>query len=157
MKKVLLSLLVVLAIGAQAQESEITPAAKGVVYGTAPAEAAKPVSVTDLQSKLSNNMFEGQITGKVKEVCKTMGCWMTLEKADGTSLMVKMKDHAFFLPKDLTGKTVVIEGTAGLEDVTEKKRKHLAEDAGKSKEEIAKIKGAIKELQFSASGVKVVD
>jgi hypothetical protein len=44
-----------------------------------------------------------------------------------------------------------------MEDVTEKKRKHLAEDAGKSKEEIAKIKGAVKELQFTASGVKVVE
>ena len=157
MKKILLSILVLFAIGVQAQEADITPAAKGVVYGTAPAETAKPVSVTDLQGKLSNNMFEGQITGKVKEVCKSMGCWMTLEKGDGTTLMVKMKDHAFFLPKDLTGRSVVIEGTAGLEDVTEKKRKHLAEDAGKSKEEIAKIKGAVKELQFTASGVKVLD
>lgn len=156
MKKILLCIMVLLTVAVHAQE-DITPAAKGVVYGTAPAEAAKPVTVVDLQSKLSNNMFEGQITGKVKEVCKSMGCWMTLEKADGSTLMVKMKDHAFFLPKDLTGRTVVIEGMAGLEDVTEKKRKHLAEDAGNSKEEIAKIKGAVKELQFTASGVKVVD
>lgn len=86
-----------------------------------------------------------------------MGCWMTLEKGDGSTLMVKMKDHAFYLPKDLTGRIVVVEGTAGLEEVTEKKRKHLAEDAGKSKEEVAKIKGAVKELQFTASGVKVTD
>jgi len=36
-------------------------------------------------------------------------------------------------------------------------RKHYAEDAGKSKEEIAKIKGAEKDVQFSAKGVKVLD
>jgi hypothetical protein len=36
-------------------------------------------------------------------------------------------------------------------------RKHYAEDAGKSKEEIAKIKGAEKDIQFAAKGVKVLD
>lgn len=157
MKNVLLSVLLVLAIGVQAQDADITPAAKGVLYGTALSATAKPIPVSELQSKLSNDAFEGQLSGKIKEVCQSMGCWITLEKADGTTLMVKMKDHAFFLPKDLAGRTVVIEGTAGMEDVTEKKRKHLAEDAGKSKEEIAKIKGPIKELHFTASGVKVVE
>ena len=157
MKKALFFLFILAVISTGAQESDITPAAKGVVYGAPPSEKGKPISVTELQSKLSNNMFEGQITGRVKEVCKSMGCWMTLEQPNGTALMVEMKDHAFFLPQDLTGRTVVIEGTAGLEDVTEKKRKHLAEDAGKSKDEIAKIIGSVKELQFSASGVKVID
>ncbi len=141
-----------------AQEaSEIKPAEKGVVYGTVISEKGKAVSPDDLQANMANGAFEGKVTGKVKEVCKAMGCWIRLEKADGTSLMVKSKDHGFFMPENLTGKNVVIEGTANVKEVSEDKRKHFAEDAGKSKAEIKKIKGSEKEIQFVASGVKVLD
>jgi len=44
-----------------------------------------------------------------------------------------------------------------VKETSEEKRKHYAEDAGKSKEEIAKIKGSEKDIQFSAKGVKVLD
>lgn len=158
MKKIFFSFLIVSAFSVHAQEaSEITPAAKGVVYGTAPSEKGEAVNPNDLQGKMANGAFEGKVTGKVKEVCKAMGCWIKLEKADGTSLMVKSKDHGFFMPENLTGKTVVIEGTASIKEVSEDKRKHFAEDAGKSKEEIKKIKGSEKEVQFVASGIKVLD
>jgi len=158
MKKLVFFSFILFSLVATSQEaSEITPAAKGVVYGTAPIEQGDAVNPNDLQAKMANGAFEGKVTGKVKEVCKSMGCWITLEKADGTSLMVKSKDHGFFMPENLTGKTVVIEGTASIKEVSEEKRKHLAEDAGKSKEEIKKIKGAEKQMQFIASGVKVLD
>jgi hypothetical protein len=158
MKKVLFFSLLLFALASNAQEaSEITPAAKGVVYGTAPADKGDAVSANELSSKMVNGVFEGKVTGKVKEVCKAMGCWIRLEKADGTSLMVKSKDHGFFMPENLTGKTVVVEGTASVKEVTEEKRKHFAADAGKSKEEIKKIKGGDKEVQLVASGVKVLD
>lgn len=158
MRKVLLLSFVFAALCANSQEaSEIVPAAKGVVYGTAPAEKGEAVNINDLGSKMAAGAFEGKVTGKVKEVCKAMGCWIRLEKGDGTTLMVKSKEHAFFMPENLTGKTVVIEGTASVKEVSEEKRKHFAEDAGKSKEEIKKIKGSEKEIQFVASGVKVLD
>ena len=158
MKKILLAFVFFVAVTANAQESsEIKPAAKGVVYGAAVSESGEAITANDLQAKLNNGVFEGQVTGKVKEVCKSMGCWITLEKADGTSLMVKSKEHGFFMPENLTGKTVVIEGTASIKEVSEEKRKHMAEDAGKSKAEIKKIKGSEKEVQFIATGVKVLD
>jgi hypothetical protein len=157
MKKLLFSFLMLAAVAVQAQESDIKPAAKGVVYGEAIAAQGNTVTPANLQANLVNNAFEGKITGKVKEVCKSMGCWITLDNADGTTLMVKSKDHSFFMPQNLVGKTVVVEGTASVKEVTEAKRKHLAEDAGKSKDEIKKIKGAAKELQFIAKGVEVLD
>jgi hypothetical protein len=157
MKKLFFSFLVVLAVSAHAQDGDIKPAAKGVVYGEAIATSGTALTPTDLQAKLANGVFEGKVTGKVKEVCKSMGCWIKLEKADGTTLMVKSKDHGFFMPQDLVGKTVVLEGTASVTEVSEAKRKHLAEDAGKSKDEIKKIKGAQKEVQFIAKGVEVLD
>ncbi len=158
MKKILFSLLVLATVSAHAQNDEIKPAAKGVVYGEAiSTQGSAPVAPGSLQASLVNNAFEGKVTGKVKEVCKSMGCWIKLENADGTTLMVKSKDHGFFMPQNLVGKTVVIEGTASVTEVTEAKRKHLAEDAGKSKAEIKKIKGAQKEVQFIAKGIEVLD
>src|SRR5688500_7363704 len=158
MKKVFLAIVLFVTVAANAQDaSEIKPAAKGVVYGTAVTENGEAITTNDLQAKLSNGVFTGTVTGKVKEVCKSMGCWITLEKADGTSLMVKSKEHGFFMPENLTGKTVIIEGTASIKEVSEEKRKHMAEDAGKSKAEIKKIKGSEKEVQFIATGVKVLD
>lgn len=157
MKKILFSFFLFASIAVNAQEAdEIKPAAKGVLYGTTITDGAA-VNANELQSKMAEGVFEGKVEGKVKEVCKTMGCWIRLEKADGSSLMVKSKDHGFFMPQDLVGHTVVIEGTASMKEVSEEKRKHFAEDAGKSKEEIKKIKGSEKEVQFIASGVKVVD
>lgn len=158
MKKLLFSALFFASITAQAQASnDIKPAAKGVVYGDAVTTKGTAVNVNDLQAKLTSGAFEGKITGTVKEVCKAMGCWMTLEKSDGTTIMVKTKDHAYFMPQNLVGKTVVVQGTASVKDVPEETRKHLAEDAGKSKEEIAKIKGAAQEVQVIANGVEVLD
>jgi hypothetical protein len=158
MKKLLFSTLILLTLGAAAQEADtIKPAAKGVVYGEVVTAAGSVVSVNDLQLKAANDIFDGKVTGKVTEVCKSMGCWIKIEKADGTTLTVKSKDHGFFMPQDLIGHTVVVEGTASVKEVTEAKRKHLAEDAGKPKDEIKKIKGSTKEVEFVAKGVEVVD
>ena len=59
--------------------------------------------------------------------------------------------------ENIVGKTVLIEGTAVVKTETESMRRHYAEDSGKPKEEIEKIKGDLKDIQFSASGVKVLD
>jgi hypothetical protein len=90
-------------------------------------------------------------------VCKAEGCWIKLQRADGSSMMVRAKDHAFLMPENIVGKTVLIEGNATVKEVSEDMRKHYAEDAGKSKKEIAKIKGSEKDVQFAARGVKVLD
>jgi hypothetical protein len=93
----------------------------------------------------------------VAEVCKAEGCWIRLKKDDGTSMMVRAKDHAFLMPENIVGKTVLVEGSATIKETSEEMRKHYAEDAGKSKEEIAKIKGSEKSVEFAATGVKVLD
>ena len=156
MRKIFFSALILIAFGAQAQDKEKTQAAKGVVYGVV-AEENSPVSPDEIKDKLVDDVFQGQVKGKVAEVCKAEGCWIRLEKADGSNMMVRVKNHAFLMPENIVGKTVLVEGTAVVKTETEEMRKHYAEDAGKSKEEIAKIKGAKKDVQFSATGVKVLD
>lgn len=156
MKKLLFFSAILFALATNAQDKEKVQAAKGVVYGSV-TEEKSPVTVDELNTKLVDDKFDGQVKGKVVEVCKAEGCWIRLQKADGSSMMVRSKDHAFLMPENIVGKTVMIEGNATVKEVSEEMRKHYAEDAGKSKEEIAKIKGAEKDIQFSAKGVKVLD
>lgn len=130
-------------------------ATKGVTYG-AGTSGENAISVNDLEKNIRKNKFEGKITGKVVEVCLEKGCWMKIERANGEKMMVKFKDYAFFMPKDIVGKEVVLDGEATVKEVSVKQQKHYAEDAGKSREEIEKIKEPKKELQFLAKGVLVL-
>jgi hypothetical protein len=154
MKKVLLIVCsIVFAMAGFAQDP--ASAAKGVTYG-AGTNAEGSVPVADMEKKLANNKFEGKVTGKVVEVCKEKGCWMKIEKPGGETMMVKFKDYGFFMPQDIVGKEVVLDGSASVKETSVKQLQHYAKDAGKSKEEIEKIKKPKKEIQFVASGVLVL-
>ena len=131
------------------------PAEKGVTYG-AGTTANGSISVNELEPSLKENKYEGKITGKVTEVCQEKGCWMKLERANGEKVMVKFKDYGFFMPKDIVGKEVVLDGEAVVKEVSVKQQQHYAKDAGKSEEEIKKITQPKKELQFIAKGVLVL-
>jgi hypothetical protein len=137
MKKILLSAMIVLALSATAQDKEKVPAAKGVIYGQV-SEEKFAIAVNELNDKLVDNTFAGQIIGRVAEVCRAEGCWIRLKKADGTTMTVRAKDHAFLMPENIVGKTVLIEGSASVKETSEEMRKHYAEDAGKSKDENCK-------------------
>ena len=156
MKKIFLSALILVALGAGAQDKEKVQAAKGVVYGVV-SDNLTAVAAEDVKARLVNDQFEGQVKGRVVEVCKAEGCWIKVERKDGSPMMVRAKNHAFLMPENIVGKTVLIEGSATIKEVSEDMRKHYAEDGGKSKEEIAKIKGSEKDVQFAAKGVKVLD
>ena len=102
--------------------------------------------------------MDAKVTGKVGEVCQKKGCWMTLTSEAGKEPMrVTFKDYAFFMPKDLSGKRVVVEGFAYVETTAVDVLRHYAEDAGKSKEEIAAITQPKRELSFEAAGVVILD
>lgn len=128
---------------------------KGVIYG-AGTNADGAISVNELPSKMTGSGFTGKISGKVVEVCQEKGCWMKVEKENGETLMVKFKDYGFFMPKDIQGKEVILDGEAVVKEVSVKQQKHYAKDAGKPAEEIEKIKAPKKEVQFIAKGVLVL-
>src|ERR1044072_4928461 len=103
MKKIFFASLLLLAVAANAQETQKIPAAKGVVYGVV-SEEKNPVNVDELKTKLANDQFEGQVKGKVVEVCKAEGCWIKVQRKDGSAMMVRSKDHAFLMPENIVGK-----------------------------------------------------
>ena len=97
-----------------------------------------------------------KIKGIVQEVCQVKGCWMTISgKASQSSLFVKFKDYGFFVPKDISGKEVIMEGVAYRELTSVEELQHYAKDAGKNKEEIMAITEPKEELRFLAKGVLV--
>ena len=98
-----------------------------------------------------------KIRGIVNEVCQKKGCWMTMKLNNGDNMRVTFKDYKIFVPKDLSGKEVVLEGFAYADTTSVENLQHYAEDAGKSKSEIAKITAPKKQLAFEAKGVVVMN
>ncbi len=100
---------------------------------------------------------EAKVMGQVESVCQAKGCWMTIQSAEGRDpLFVKFKNYGFFMPKDLSGKKVVMNGVIFKESTSVEMLQHLAEDAGKSQAEIDAIKSPKEEVKFTASGVVVI-
>ncbi|TYA86829.1 DUF4920 domain-containing protein [Seonamhaeicola marinus] len=101
--------------------------------------------------------INSKMTATVKKVCQAKGCWMTLDLGEGKEAMVKFKDYGFFVPKDIAGKQVVVNGKAYVKEVPVDELKHYAEDAGKSKDEIDAITESKKTFSFEADGVLVAE
>ncbi len=97
--------------------------------------------------------IDTKVTGTVESVCQSKGCWVNIVSDDGREMFVKFKDYGFFLPKDCSGRKVVMEGKAFREKTSVEELQHYAEDEGASEEEIAKITEPKEELKFMAAGV----
>lgn len=122
--------------------------------------ADNAISYDELMPKMgSADSLAVKVSGKVKEVCQKKGCWMTLvsDQPGQPEMRVTFKDYAFFMPKNLSGKHVVIDGFAFVDVTPVEDLRHYAEDAGKSKEEIAAITQPKREVAFEAAGVLILD
>ncbi len=96
-----------------------------------------------------------KMSAKVIEVCQNKGCWMKINLENGEEAMVKFKDYGFFMPKDIAGKEVILNGKAFVSELPVDEQRHYAEDAGKTKEEIAAITMPKKTYSFEADGVLI--
>ena len=146
MKKLLAIFLVILAVSfARAQSN----------FGKQ-IDDRKAIAAETLPAKMGDKSeMQAKVTGTVESVCQVKGCWMKVNLDNGETMRVMFKDYAFFVPKDIAGKTVFIAVDANNTTVPVEHLKHYAQDAGKSKEEIAKIIEPKDELTFIADGVIV--
>lgn len=96
-----------------------------------------------------------KFTATVAEVCQAKGCWMKLQLKDGQETMVRFKDYGFFVPKDIAGKEVIVNGLAFVEEMSVEDQQHFAKDAGKTEGEIASISETKKTYGFEADGVLI--
>ena len=123
------------------------------------AEAAKSTTYMTQTFKTMHigDTISTKMIGKVDEVCQSKGCWMKINLDNGEQVMVKFKDYGFFMPKDITGKEVVLNGKAYVNEVPVDELRHYAEDAGKSADEIAAIIEPKHTFSFEANGVLLKD
>lgn len=134
------------------QQSEASAAGE---FGAPLSEADVADLNTVLASLDSENTFTGKIKVEIDDVCQMKGCWMTAKLPDGRSIRVTFKDYGFFVPKNATGYTAIIEGVAEKKITDEETLKHYAQESGKSQEEIEAIQGPGEELTFVAEGVVI--
>lgn len=93
---------------------------------------------------------------EVNSVCQNKGCWMRLNMEEEEAL-IKFKDYGFFMPKDIAGESVIVEGVAYVDEMSVEDQRHFAEDAGKSQDEIAAITEPKRTLSFTANGVLLAE
>jgi hypothetical protein len=130
-------------------------------FGAGVSHPENPAAFADVVRQLeTQDSVNTILRAKVSEVCQAKGCWMNLVDNNGVvqdELFVKFHDYGFFVPKDIAGREVIVEGVAYKEETSVEELKHYAEDAGKSEEEIAAITEPISEMKFMATGVILLD
>ena len=104
-----------------------------------------------------NDSVETKVAVTINQACKKKGCWMTVDLGDDKEMLVRFKDYGFFVPMNSDGSPAIIEGVAKKTVISVDDLKHLAQDAGKSEEEIAAITEPEVKLSFEASGVLIAE
>lgn len=140
-------------------EAETASAVQGQTFGE-DFDAQTRISSGELVTKMEGqDSMQLIVEGTVQEVCQAKGCWMVVGSEDNGKepVMVRFKDYGFFVPKDIAGRKVVMEGWAFREVTPVEELRHYAEDAGKPQEEIEAITEPKEELKFLASGVLLLE
>lgn len=106
---------------------------------------------------LSAAPTEGDVVIKatVVEVCPKKGCWMNVSgKNSAEPMRVTFKDYGFFVPTELKGKEIAMQGRLVKHVESVEEQKHLLKDAKRPQSEIDAITTPKETLRFVASGVK---
>ncbi|MEM6955157.1 MAG: DUF4920 domain-containing protein [Myxococcota bacterium] len=111
-------------------------------------EALSERNVTPLaQIVAAPGDFAGQTVkteGEITQVCQRMGCWMEMRAEGGPAIRVPMAGHSFFLPRDVAGSQVTIEGEVAVRELSDDEREHLASEGAQA---------VASALQITATGV----
>lgn len=144
-------------VGPQAEAVESDKEEDRMFYGSV-IDLDGALDATGLRSALETDgraavRFEGEITA----TCPKKGCWMDVASGEDT-VFVRFLDYGFFVPTEgAEGKRAIMEGEAFFDTLTVDMRRHYAEDAGASEEEIAAITEPELKLAFTATGVMIED
>jgi len=106
---------------------------------------------------ISDGRTKVQFEGEIAATCPKKGCWMDVVSEEDT-VFVRFQDYGFFVPTEgAEGKRTIVEGEAFFDTLTVDMRRHYAEDAGASEEELAAITEPELKLAFMATGVMIQD
>lgn len=128
---------------------------KAIAYGQS-ISTEDAVSASEVPQLLKNqDSLYVRLSSNAISSCTKKGCWMLVDLGKNQNMRVTFKDYGFFVPKDLNGEAVVMEGTLRRELSSVDEQRHYAEDAGKSQQEIAAIQQPDTAYTFEAVGVKI--
>lgn len=68
------------------------------------------------------------IRTRVAQVCQAKGCFFIAQEGEYAA-RVSFKDYGFFVPSDISGRTVTLAGSLVLRELSEAQATHLNEDA----------------------------
>ena len=89
------------------------------------------------------------IETRVAQVCQAKGCFFIAQ--EGThAVRVSFKDYSFFVPSDISGKTVTLAGSLIRRELSDAQAAHLNEDAGGEK-----VVQAGAQFEIIASSVRI--
>ena len=108
------------------------------------------IDTNEFLASVSEAEADFKVKGTVEEVCQMKGCWMTLRNEKGENVRITFKDYGFFVPKDISGSEVILEGVASKEVLEEDVARHYAEDGNKEYDESMR-----NTVSFVAEGVLV--
>ncbi|MHA6697622.1 DUF4920 domain-containing protein [Chryseobacterium sp. A321] len=116
---------------------------KGQTFGEKVGSSTGTKSLNPTQQKVANAESSKKITlqGEVTQVCENKGCWIVIKTPKNEKFLVEMKDYGFFVPQDIRGKQVLLEGIA--------KEKQRTKESAKSSDSA--------QIRIEASGIQVVD
>ncbi len=117
-------------------------------------EGAIPVA-TIMEAPAQYLGKEVKLEGVARKVCQKKGCWMTVDADPHGSIRVTFKDYGFFVPKDISGKTVIVEGIIDEANLSGEMKEHYRKEEGMSEEDASEVIEASENHAIVASGVIV--
>lgn len=138
--------------------SEIAEATQTVIYNSY-GDTISPdnaVAAAELLTMMGGkDSVPVKVQGTINGSCAMKGCWMKMDLGNDQEMHVTFKDYGFFVPKSMNGENAIIEGYASVDTLDVDYLRHLAQDAGKSQEEIDAITEPKVSLTYVATGVLI--
>lgn len=130
----------------------------GENYGQVIVDTSEAITVSEMLTSFKSKTGKAEYTikGEITEICLNAGCWININKGNGETFMVRFKDHFTIPTKTKTESQAFIHGIAFFDTISVELLQHYAEDAGKSKEEISKIRQIKYEFGFEADGITLI-
>ena len=120
------------------------------------------LSVTEALAQ--SRVLDGQtvrVAGTIQQVCQAKGCWLTFATDQGETLRVMTHEEGqdeneeIVFPMDASGRRAEVVGTLRVAEESVARRRHLAEDAGASDDEIAAITEPSRAVTLFATGARI--
>ena len=122
-------------------------------------EGQKALTVAEVLA--NTDQYKGQeicVSGTVVALCEHSGCWIKIaDKKGDDTLLIKciFAKEGSRIPPEAEGHKAVVQGTLLMTEVSEARRRHVAEERGASAEEIAKIVGPKTRLELACLAATV--